>query len=232
MSVKAGQAHLQELHAIAGRPSTRSISGVRGDFSATLSHERVRSILSGKSVQRWPTLETLVRVLVLVRGPAPRGVETEVARSMPLRKAADAGHYRGGEQLIYEDMAKSANGEGGSWIPRDIVKLLINPIYAIDIDRDLAIPLGRSAAELRGDISLQDPEVEAEVRRLESDASVLREAMMVSPETWEKLPFEAQRLVLRYMIDKVIVGPPTLGSPEEMLKIEWRVPAPAKGQAG
>jgi hypothetical protein len=92
--------------------------------------------------------------------------------------------------------------------------------------------LGRSAAELRRNISLQDPEVEAEIRRLESDASVLGEAMVASPDTWKELSFEAQRLVLHYMIDKVIVGPPTLDSHEEMLKIEWRVPAPVKDQAG
>lgn len=92
---------LRELPAIAGWPSTRSISNVRGNFPVTLSHERVRSILSGKSVPRWPTLATLVRVLVSMRGPAPRGVETEVARFMPLWKAADAGHYGGVEQLIF-----------------------------------------------------------------------------------------------------------------------------------
>ena len=67
---------------------------------------------------------------------------------------------------------------------------------------------------------------------LESDANVLREAMVVSPDTWEEVSLDAQRLVLHYMIDNVIVGPPTLDSLEEMLEIEWRVPAPAKGQAG
>ena len=92
--------------------------------------------------------------------------------------------------------------------------------------------LGRSAAELRRNISPKDLEVKAEVRRLESDAGVLREAMVASPETWEELSFEAQRLVLHYMIDRVIVGPPTLDSVEEMLKIEWRIPAPAESRAG
>jgi hypothetical protein len=300
---------LQELHAAAGWPSTRLISKARGDFPATLSHERVRSILSGKSLPLWPTLETLVRVLVSMRNSAPRDTETEIARFMSLWKAAKLGEYGAVEQLIHGGVAESVYGDGGQWTASDIVRLLTNPIYAIEIDPDLAFPhepiiseeewiaaslrfigevgpeaflrtlldilkggwiasadpdfqgngedslhgmvdadaadeyvvtqilrrlgtetniLGRSAAKVRKQSSEIEAHLESELEQLESDVNVLRQALIVSPDTWEDLSVEAKRLVLLYLIDRVTVGPSKSKSIEEQLKIEWRIPVPGE----
>jgi hypothetical protein len=296
---------LQELHAAAGWPSTRLISKARGDFPATLSHERVRSILSGKSLPLWPTLETLVRVLVSMRDPAPRDTETEIARFMSLWKAAELGEYGAVEQLIHGSVAESVYGDGSHWTPSDVVRVLTNPIYAIEIDPALAFPhepliseeewiaaslrfigevgpeaflrtlldilkggwvasadpdfqddeedcthgmvdadaadeyvvtqilhrlgtevnlLGRSVRKLRKQESEIDAHLASEIEGLESDAHVMREALIVSPDTWKDLPDEAKRLVFLYLIDRVVVSPSASMSIEERLKIEWRIP--------
>lgn len=290
---------LQELHAAAGWPSTRSISNVEGDFPATLSHEGVRSILSGRSLPLWPTLETLIRALVSMRHSAPRDAETEVQRFMPLWKAAKLGGYGAVELLLHGD-AEGVRGDETGWVASDLVKLLVNPIYAIEIDPHLATPheplvseeewiavnlrfiseagpeaflrtvlnvlkggwmsgpeggenstrikidadtvdkyvisrilhrlgteanlLGRCAAALDGQVSEADPEIAFEIYQLESEASILKEVLTASPGTWEELSHNAQRLVLLYLIDRVVVHPSLSGKVEEQIQIEWRIP--------
>jgi hypothetical protein len=131
---------LQELHGAAGWPSTRSISEVRGDFPGTLSHERVREILSGKAMPRWATLETLVRALVSMRHLSSRNVELEVARFKSIWTAAEVGEYGATEQLVHPDPAEGVHGDGSNWVPSDIARMLMNPFYAIDINPSLALP--------------------------------------------------------------------------------------------
>lgn len=132
---------LQEIHAAAGWPSTRVISKVESEESpGTLSHERVRTIISGRTLPRWETLETLVRALVQLRGSAPRGVAVEVERFMSLWKAASAGEYGAVEQLLHADPADGVHGDGRQWVASDVARLMINPIYAIEIDPQLAWP--------------------------------------------------------------------------------------------
>jgi hypothetical protein len=245
-----------------------------------------------------------------MRNLAPRDAEVEVARFLPLWKAAQLGEYGAVEQLIHGDAVESVYGDGRKWVASDIVRLLINPIYAIEIDPPLAVPheplvseedwiavnlryiaevgpeaflrtlidvlkggwvagadtnfqeddedtlhgevdadaadeyivmqilhrlgtevnlLGRSAAELREQISEIDAEVASEIAELESDAGVLREALIASPDTWNDLSHGAKRLVLLYLIDRVLVGPPASKNIEEQLRIQWRVPVPAEG---
>ena len=301
---------LQELHGAAGWPSTRSISEVRGDFPGTLSHERVREILSGKAMPRWATLETLVRVLVSLRHLSPRSAGLEVARFRSIWTAAEVGEHGAVEQLVNPDPAEGVHGDGSSWVPSDIARMLMNPFYAIDIDPSLTLPheplvseeewiaanlrmiadigpesflrtllhilkggylasddsepaddqesslhaevdadvadeyivgrilhrlgtevnvLGRSIEKLRAQISEGDVDLESEIEELESDASILRDAMVASPETWESLSGEAQRLVLLYLIDRIMVGSPGSKAIEEQLKIKWRIPIPGDG---
>lgn len=297
---------LQELHGAAGWPSTRAISEVRGDFPGTLSHERVREILSGKAMPRWATLETLVRALVSMRHLSPRSAKLEVARFRSIWTAAEVGEYGAVEQLVHPDPAEGVHGDGSSWVPSDIARMLMNPFYAIDIDQNLALPheplvseeewiavnlrmisdigpesflrtllhilkggylasddadsaedqdslhalvdadaadeyvvgrilhrlgtevnvLGHSIEKLRVQISEGHVGLVSEIEELESDASILRDAMVASPETWESLSGEAQRLVLLYLIDRIVIGPPGSKTIDEQIVIKWRIPIP------
>lgn len=298
---------LQELHAAAGWPSTRAISQVKGDFPGTLSHERVREILSGKAMPRRLTLETLVRSLVSLRHLSPRDTEAEVARFMSLWTAAEMGEYGATEQLIFAHPAEGVHGDGSSWVASDIARMMVNPIYAIEIDPTLALPheaiiseeewiavnlrmiaevgpesflrtllhvlkggylagddsgypdgeesrphvgidadaldeyvtskalhrlgtevniLGRSIEKLRLQMAEGNVDLDSEIEELQSDPSILRETMVASPDTWESLSLEAQRLVLLYLIDQVIVGAPESKKLEEQVEIKWRVPVP------
>ncbi|MES9539212.1 hypothetical protein [Actinomadura sp. NPDC000600] len=283
---------LQEIHAAAGWPSTRRISRIEAEeFPGTLSHERVRTIISGKTLPRWETLETLVRALVHLRGSAPREVAAEVSRFMSLWKAASVGEYGAVELLLHADPADGVHGDGKQWVASDIARLTVNPIYAIEIDPQLASPhepivseeewvaanlrmiadvgpeaflrtllhvlkggwvaggddeneiapaaldafiteqvlrrigeepnaLGRSAAALdrHGDAE----EAIAEIEELESDVVVLRETLTMTPDNWNTMSPQAQRLVFLYLIDRVFVGPPGAGA--EQIEIVWRVP--------
>jgi hypothetical protein len=301
---------LQELHGAAGWPSTRAISEVRGDFPGTLSHERVREILSGKAMPRWATLETLVRSLVSMRHLSPRSVELEVARFRSIWTAAEVGEYGAVEQLVHPDPAEGVHGDGSTWVPSDIARMLMNPFYAIDINPNLALPhepllseeewiaanlrmiadigpesflrtllhilkggylagddsdsaedqgsslhaevdadaadeyvvsrilhrlgtevnvLGHSIEKMRVQISEGHVDLVSEIEELESDASILRDAMVASPETWGGLSGEVQRLVLLYLIDRIIVGPPGSKTIEEQIVIKWRIPIPGGG---
>ncbi|MDA2808015.1 hypothetical protein [Nocardiopsis suaedae] len=68
------------------------------------------------------------------------------------------------------------------------------------------------------------PEEKAEVLRAESDQSLLREALSVTPETWHEVSEEAHFLVSHYLIKGgKTVGRPSL-PPEQRFQITWRVP--------
>jgi hypothetical protein len=89
--------------------------------------------------------------------------------------------------------------------------------------------LGRSIEKLRAQISEGHVDLESEIEELESDAIILRDAMVASPETWGSLSDEAQRLVLLYLIDRILVGPPGSNTIEEQIAIKWRIPIPSGG---
>lgn len=292
---------LQELHAAAGWPSTRSISKIECDeFPATLSHERVRAVLSGKALPRWETLETLVRALSVIRRLDDQSIEVDVDRFMSLWKAASIGEYGALQQLFHGDSAGSVYGDGSQWVATDIARILVNPIYSIEIDPQLAFPhepiiseeewiqvnlrmiaeigpegflrallnilkggwiasssfgsddddrhvdidaeiidryivekvfsrleaepnlLARSAARVHERDADINADVRAEIEELESEAYVLREAMAALPENWDNLSFEAQRLVILYLIDHAIIGSSN-SEIDQQVNIIWRI---------
>lgn len=62
-----------------------------------------------------------------------------------------------------------------------------------------------------------------ELEDLESDPDVLRDVLRASRETWDSLDPDASRLLVIYLIDRVVIGPS--GQPvEQQVTIDWRVP--------
>jgi hypothetical protein len=83
--------------------------------------------------------------------------------------------------------------------------------------------LARSFNAFHADDSV-DPEEKAGVLHAESDRSLLREALGVTPETWDEVSEESHMLVFSYLVKEVLtVGPPML-PPEQRFEITWRIP--------
>ncbi|MFE5971918.1 hypothetical protein ACFQ64_07165 [Streptomyces sp. NPDC056460] len=86
--------------------------------------------------------------------------------------------------------------------------------------------LQRSIAAMRADETM-DREDRIAMLEAESDASLMREVMTVTPETWHEISEEAQLQVFGYLVKSFgpvgRVGLP----PEERYRYEWRVPEPA-----
>ncbi|MGW6698751.1 hypothetical protein [Nocardia sp. NPDC055049] len=293
---------LHELYGRAGSPSLRRLSGIDVDGPGTLSHEQVRKILQGKAVPRWQVLETLVLALLSLCGGFPRHPALEVDRFRALWRAADTGEYGMSEMAVHPGAPDSTRGDGSKWVPDDIARLMINPIYAIEIAEDLAFPHEpmfseeewiavnlRTLAEigpeaylrtlldiLRGNYiaggapegycehgeidadaadeyvcqqildrlrsepgilarsinALQntpdhsdDPMLQEEVDLLEQRPDVMREVLSASDQTWTGMTIEAQRLILIYLVEKILIGPP--GQPiDAQVTIVWRIPQP------
>lgn len=106
--------------------------------------------------------------------------------------------------------------------------------YVIErmMDRLEADPtlMGRSIQVFRSAVELEVGLLE-ELCTLESDPGVVTEAMAFSRETCEDVSFEALRLVVFYLLERVRIGPPRLPL-HEQINIEWRVPANNGGDSG
>ncbi|MEV0028418.1 hypothetical protein [Nocardia sp. NPDC050793] len=279
------------------------MSSLDVDGPGTLSHEQVRKILHGKAIPRWQILETLVRALVSVCGVYPRHPEIEVDRFRALWRAANTGTYGLSELILHPGAPECTRGDGAQWVPDDITRLMINPIYAIEIDPSLALPheplisdeewiavnlrilaeigpetflrtlldtlrgnyiagsddaddeethcgidadladefvaqqvlqrlrsepaiLARSINALRGaPETAVDPSLRDEIDFLEQQQNVVQQVLGVSDQTWRNISDHAQKLVLLYLVDHIVVGAP--GQPiDSLLTIVWRVPKP------
>lgn len=87
--------------------------------------------------------------------------------------------------------------------------------------------LARSAAAARDSPTLVD-ELRDELDELETDGLTLLEVITLMPDEWDDLSFAAQRLLLLYFVDKVVVGSPDLPL-HEQVTIEWRIPVDEDG---
>ncbi|MFD9246066.1 hypothetical protein ACFV0D_29900 [Streptomyces sp. NPDC059556] len=90
--------------------------------------------------------------------------------------------------------------------------------------------LQRSIAAMRADETM-DREDRIAMLEAESDASLMREVMTVTPETWHEISEEAQLQVFGYLVKSFgpvgRVGLP----PEERYRYEWRVPEPTVSES-
>ncbi|WP_399924497.1 hypothetical protein [Streptomyces kanamyceticus] len=86
--------------------------------------------------------------------------------------------------------------------------------------------LAESIRAMRADETM-DRDDRAEMLENESDPSLLRELMIVTPDTWDEVSEEAHHMVFGYMIKQISpVGP--LGLPDaERFRITWRIPEPS-----
>lgn len=95
------------------------------------------------------------------------------------------------------------------------------------LDREPNI-LADSIRAMRADESM-DWEDRAEMLENESDLSLMREVMIVTPDTWDEVSEEAHRMVFGYLIKEIrAVGPLGL-SEAERFQITWRIPEPPAG---
>ncbi|MFJ4712149.1 hypothetical protein [Streptomyces sp. NPDC088785] len=85
--------------------------------------------------------------------------------------------------------------------------------------------LAESIRAMRADPTM-DRDIRAEMLENESDPSLMREVMIVTPDTWDEVSEEAQHMVSGYLIRQISavrpVGPP--GS--DRFTIVWRIPEP------
>ncbi|WP_234439633.1 MULTISPECIES: hypothetical protein [Streptomyces] len=88
--------------------------------------------------------------------------------------------------------------------------------------------LAESIRAMRADDTM-DRHDRAEMLENESDLSLMREVMIVSPETWDEVSEDAHHMVFGYLIKQI--GPPgPLGLPDaERFPIVWRIPEPVEG---
>lgn len=86
--------------------------------------------------------------------------------------------------------------------------------------------LQRSVSAMHADRTM-DREDRIEMLRAESDASLMREVMTATPETWHELSEEAHHQIFGYLIKSI--GP--VGRfglpPDQRFRIVWRVPEPS-----
>ncbi|MGW3786049.1 DUF4365 domain-containing protein [Micromonospora chokoriensis] len=97
------------------------------------------------------------------------------------------------------------------WVTRKILRRL-------DTEPDLLV---RSADALHAS-PVSDPALAQEILELEEDEDVVEEAMEACREYWWDMSFESKRLAVAYLIDRVVIGAPTLPLGEQ-IKIMWRV---------
>jgi hypothetical protein len=83
--------------------------------------------------------------------------------------------------------------------------------------------LAESIRAMRADETM-DRDDRAEMLENESDLSLLREVMIVTPDTWDEVSEEAHQMAFGYLIKRISpVGPPGLPD-EERFRIVWRIP--------
>ncbi|MFJ4324964.1 hypothetical protein ACIP3A_17915 [Streptomyces tricolor] len=86
--------------------------------------------------------------------------------------------------------------------------------------------LQESIRAMRADEEM-DRDARAELLESESDLSLMREVMIVTPDTWDEVSEEAHHMVFGYLIKQIDpVGPPGLPDTERF-RITWRVPEPS-----
>ncbi|MET9757476.1 hypothetical protein ABZ016_00225 [Streptomyces sp. NPDC006372] len=92
--------------------------------------------------------------------------------------------------------------------------------------RDEPNLLADSIRAMRTDETM-DRDDRAELLESESDVSLMREVMIVTPDTWDEVSEEAHHMIFGYLIKSISpVGPP--GLPDvERFQIVWRVPEPS-----
>ncbi len=86
--------------------------------------------------------------------------------------------------------------------------------------------LAESIRAMRTDETM-DRDDRAEMLENESDLSLMREVMIVTPDTWDEVSEEAHHMIFGYLIKQMSpVGP--LGLPDvERFRITWRIPEPS-----
>jgi hypothetical protein len=85
--------------------------------------------------------------------------------------------------------------------------------------------LAESIRAMRADETM-DRDDRAEMLENESDLSLMREVMIVTPDTWDEVSEEAHHMVFGYLIKQISPVAP-LGLPDaERFQIVWRVPEP------
>ncbi|GAA2969865.1 hypothetical protein [Actinokineospora diospyrosa] len=82
--------------------------------------------------------------------------------------------------------------------------------------------LARSVAALKAGPAPEDAD---ELLELEADPTTLLQAMTMTEARWGSSSPEAQWLIIRYLIDKVVIGAPSLPL-EDQVTIHWRIPTP------
>jgi hypothetical protein len=88
--------------------------------------------------------------------------------------------------------------------------------------------LQRSIAAMRADDTISS-EDRADMMRAESDPSLMREVMIVTPDTWDEVSEEAHLMVFNYLVKEgKTVARPGL-PPAQRFQITWRVPEPGEG---
>ncbi|MGW1466453.1 hypothetical protein ACWCPT_19145 [Streptomyces sp. NPDC002308] len=86
--------------------------------------------------------------------------------------------------------------------------------------------LADSIRAMRSDETM-DRDDRAEMLENESDLSLMREVMVVTPETWGEVSEEAQHMIFGYLI-KQISPVSAFGLPDaERFRITWRIPEPS-----
>ncbi|MFE9900216.1 hypothetical protein [Streptomyces achromogenes] len=89
--------------------------------------------------------------------------------------------------------------------------------------RDEPNLLQESILAMRGDETM-DREDRAAMLEAESDPSLLREVMIVTPDTWDEVSEEAQHQVFGYLIKEIRPDHRPDRPPAERFRITWRVP--------
>lgn len=85
--------------------------------------------------------------------------------------------------------------------------------------------LAESIRAMRADESMSRDD-RMEMLENESDLSLMREVMIVTPDTWDEVSEEAHRMVFGYLIKSISPAGP-LGLPDaERFRLVWRVPEP------
>lgn len=92
--------------------------------------------------------------------------------------------------------------------------------------RDEPNLLAESIRAMRADETM-DRNDRAEMLENESDMSLMREVMIVTPDTWDEVSEEAHHMVFGYLIKQISpVGMPGLPDAERF-RIVWRIPEPS-----
>ncbi|MGW1152620.1 hypothetical protein ACWD7B_31505 [Streptomyces rubiginosohelvolus] len=86
--------------------------------------------------------------------------------------------------------------------------------------------LAESIRAMRADRTM-DRDDRAEMLESEADMSLMREVMIVTPDTWDEVSEEAHHMVFGYLIKQISPVGRTGLPDEERFRITWRVPEPS-----